>query len=67
MDVISQLSLTYTSEMDKAMFQSHGIGYELYKSSFKERMRVEKRREKQYQRESQYISGILKLKSYGGF
>ncbi|HWO77147.1 MAG TPA: hypothetical protein VNM69_14830 [Bacillus sp. (in: firmicutes)] len=34
--------------MEKAMFQAHGIGYEVYCQKHDVRMRVEKKREQEY-------------------
>ncbi|MFS0863648.1 hypothetical protein [Fredinandcohnia sp. 179-A 10B2 NHS] len=42
--------MNYTTEMEKAMHQAHGIGYETYSRKFKERLRVELKREKEYQK-----------------
>ncbi|RSK28458.1 hypothetical protein EJF36_17170 [Bacillus sp. HMF5848] len=42
------MKLHYTTEMEKAMYSSHGIGYEVYRRVFKERMKVEQRREQEY-------------------
>ncbi|WP_425457682.1 hypothetical protein [Bacillus massilioanorexius] len=37
-----------TSEMEKAMYLSHGVGYNEYSRCLDARMRVEKRRERSY-------------------
>ena len=44
------LDLNYTSEMEKAMHQSHGIGYAEYAQKHEKRMDVELRREADYQK-----------------
>ncbi|THE14210.1 hypothetical protein E1I69_05200 [Bacillus timonensis] len=46
--IINRIRLNYTGEMEKAMHQAHGIGYEDYCRKFKERLRVEKTREQEY-------------------
>ena len=48
------LDLNYTSEMEKAMHQSHGIGYAEYAQKHEKRMDVEMSREEDY-RKSQLI------------
>ncbi|MEH7109250.1 hypothetical protein V7083_16025 [Bacillus sp. JJ1764] len=48
MFIIKHLPLSYTSEMEKAMWRVHGVGYEEYKRNHLVRMRVEERREKDY-------------------
>ncbi|MDR6124011.1 hypothetical protein QFZ87_003608 [Bacillus sp. SLBN-46] len=45
---INHLQLSYTSEMEKAMRSSHGVGYEDYRRHHSVRMKVEKRRKKDY-------------------
>jgi len=40
--------MNYTHEMEKAMHHAHGIGYEVYCQKHQERMKVENRREKEY-------------------
>jgi len=44
--------------MEKAMHKSHGMGYEEYSRSHVNRLEVEKRREKQYQKSKQIISDL---------
>jgi len=44
----SGIDLEYTPRMEKAMQQSHGIGYKEYERKFDNRITVEKRREKEY-------------------
>ncbi|MCH1625568.1 hypothetical protein MJG50_09525 [Fredinandcohnia sp. SECRCQ15] len=36
--------------MERAMHQAHGIGYEVYSRKFEERLKVEQRREKEYEK-----------------
>ncbi|QOR69058.1 hypothetical protein IM538_20355 [Cytobacillus suaedae] len=40
--------MNYTSEMEKAMHQAHGISYEVYRSNVEARMKVEQKREQDY-------------------
>jgi hypothetical protein len=48
------LELNYTTEMEKAMHNSHGIGYAEYSQKLEKRMDVELSREEDY-RKSQLI------------
>ncbi|MBM7570981.1 hypothetical protein [Aquibacillus albus] len=43
--IISDLNLNYTSEMEKAMYQSHGVGYAEYERKLNHRLKVERNRE----------------------
>ncbi|SEO71168.1 hypothetical protein SAMN04488134_11179 [Amphibacillus marinus] len=43
--MINKLELNYTAEMEKAMYQSHGIGYAKYERNMDERIKVEQSRE----------------------
>jgi hypothetical protein len=61
--VINQLKINYNSEMEKAMFQSHGIGYELYCNDFSERMKVEARREDDYNQEKRLLLQLGNINS----
>lgn len=45
---ISHLDLTYTSEMEKAMYKAHGVGYEQYSQKLDARMKVEQKRDQDY-------------------
>ncbi|MFC4323539.1 hypothetical protein [Litchfieldia salsa] len=56
--VINQLKMNYNSEMEKAMFQSHGIGYERYCNDFSARMKVEARREEDYNKEKRLLQEL---------
>lgn len=47
--IIFKIKTNYTSEMEKAMQQNHGIGYAEYNLSLKKRLQVEKNREQDYQ------------------
>lgn len=42
--------MNYTPEMEKAMQQSHKMGYEEYSRKLEKRMLVEKRRHKEYEK-----------------
>jgi hypothetical protein len=55
------LDLNYTSEMEKAMHQSHGMGYAEYAQNHKKRMDVEVSREADY-RKSQLIYADIQRK-----
>ena len=55
------LDLNYTSEMEKAMHLSHGIGYAEYAQKHEKRMDVEISREADY-RKSQLIYADIERK-----
>lgn len=40
--------MTYTNEMEKAMYQSHGINYSEYERSLEKRIEVEKNRDAEH-------------------
>lgn len=42
--------MNYTPEMEKAMQQSHKMGYAEYERNFDNRIAVEKRRQKEYEK-----------------
>lgn len=42
--------MKYTSEMEKAMQQSHHIGFAEYQRRLKQRLAVEKKRQQEYQK-----------------
>ncbi|MBB6453462.1 hypothetical protein HNQ94_001911 [Salirhabdus euzebyi] len=44
--------------MEKAMQQSHGIGYKEYSRKLEKRLEVEKRREKEYQKSRQITAEV---------
>jgi hypothetical protein len=44
--------------MEKAMYQSHGLGYEEYQRKLETRLQVEKQREKDYRKSRQIISDL---------
>jgi len=48
--------MNYTSEMEKAMYKAHGIGYEVYCLKHKLRMKVEKRRELDYLKSQRIVA-----------
>lgn len=54
----SGLNLNYTAEMEKAMQQSHGMGYAEYSSKLDKQLTVEQRRQQSYE-ESQRIVATL--------
>lgn len=53
-----KLDLTVTSEMEKSMHQFHGMGYEEYSRKHKNRMLVERTREKDHLKCQQMIAII---------
>ncbi|WP_078412536.1 hypothetical protein [Priestia abyssalis] len=55
---INTLDLTYTSEMEKAMFQSHGMGYAEYSRKLDQRLKVEQEREQDYLQSRRIIEGM---------
>ncbi|WIF97429.1 MULTISPECIES: hypothetical protein [Pontibacillus] len=52
------MNLNYTSEMEKAMHQSHGIGYQEYSRRIDQRLKVEQRREAEYQASRQIVAEV---------
>ncbi|MFV8826573.1 hypothetical protein [Alkalihalobacterium sp. APHAB7] len=44
------IQTNYTGDMEKAMQQNHGIGYEEYNRSLEKRLEIEKARERDYKR-----------------
>jgi biopolymer transport protein ExbD len=44
--------------MEKAMYQTHGFGYEEYKRNLENRMQVERDRDKNYKQSMQLISEL---------
>jgi len=52
------LDLKVTPEMEKSMYQFHGMGYEEYSIKHKNRMKVEKKREKDYAKSQMIIANI---------
>lgn len=55
---INTLDLTYTSEMEKAMFQAHGMGYAEYSRKLDQRLKVEQEREQDYLQSRRIIEGM---------
>jgi hypothetical protein len=41
--------MNYTPEMEKAMQQSHNMGYAEYSRKFEHRLEIEKRRQQEYE------------------
>jgi hypothetical protein len=54
----NKLDLKYTSEMEKAMQQSHGVGYEEYNLKHETRMEVEQRREEEYVKSRRIVADL---------
>ena len=50
--------MKYTGEMEKAMYQAHGIGYEEYSQKLSKRIEVERNREKEYEQSLKIASEI---------
>jgi hypothetical protein len=57
------IDIKFTSEMEKAMHQFHGMGYNEYRRTHKKRMKVERKRERNY-RSSQIVTANLKGKLF---
>ncbi|WP_053367608.1 hypothetical protein [Bacillus sp. FJAT-27245] len=55
---MEKLNMRYTSEMEKAMHGSHGVGYEEYKLNHEVRMEVEQRRQREYVKSQRMIADI---------
>lgn len=51
--------MDHTSEMEKAMQQSHGMGYAEYNQKLENRILVEKKREKDHKKCLQMVSNIM--------
>lgn len=45
---MDHLALNYTTEMEKAMQQNHGLGYAEYERSLEQRLEIEKKRERSH-------------------
>ncbi|MDC3417886.1 hypothetical protein [Aquibacillus salsiterrae] len=54
--ITSGLELTYTPEMEKAMHQSHGVGYAEYARKLNQRLKVEKKREKSHKQSQEVVN-----------
>ncbi|OZM55980.1 hypothetical protein CIB95_14130 [Lottiidibacillus patelloidae] len=50
--------MNYTGDMEKAMHQTHGFGYEEYKQKLDVRMQVEREREQDYKKSRQIVSEL---------
>ncbi|WP_035512775.1 hypothetical protein [Halalkalibacillus halophilus] len=50
------IDLNYTSDMEKAMQASHGMGYAEYGQKLDQRLAVEKKRELEYQQSRTIIT-----------
>ncbi len=50
------MRLNHTPEMEKAMYQSHGVGYAEYSRNFNKRMQVERERELDHRRSLKMVS-----------
>lgn len=56
--MISGLELNYTTEMEKAMHQNHGVGYAEYELNLSRRLKVERDRYKSYLDSKMIVSEI---------
>ncbi|UFT98249.1 hypothetical protein KO561_13695 [Radiobacillus kanasensis] len=54
------LDLTYTSDMEKAMHQAHGIGYAEYASDIDKIIEVEQKRELSHQKNHKMVAELNK-------
>ncbi|WP_053218750.1 hypothetical protein [Virgibacillus senegalensis] len=54
----SGIGLNYTSEMEKAMHQNHGIGYAEYERKLEKRLEVEKEREDSYRKSRRVVAEV---------
>ncbi|MDX8290176.1 MULTISPECIES: hypothetical protein [Metabacillus] len=50
--------MNYTTEMEKALMQSHKMGYAVYSRNHEKRMEVEKNREEDYQKSKQLFAEL---------
>ncbi|MDC3412341.1 hypothetical protein NC797_00405 [Aquibacillus sp. 3ASR75-11] len=50
--------MTYTAEMEKAMQQSHGVGYAEYSRKLEKRLDIEKKRQSSYKRSQQIYAEV---------
>ncbi|WP_169824137.1 hypothetical protein [Anaerobacillus alkalidiazotrophicus] len=48
----------HTSEMEKAMQKTHGMGYAEYNLKLENLLKVERKREKDYQKSLALVSGL---------
>ena len=56
--------MNYTSEMEKAMHQSHGMGYQEYSCKLDQRLKVEQKRQEEYELSRRMISDIERRSFY---
>ncbi len=55
---ISFLSMNYTGEMEKAMHSAHKVTYASYSQKLEVRMKVERRREKDYIQSQRLVADL---------
>ncbi|WP_272479968.1 hypothetical protein [Aquibacillus koreensis] len=55
------MNLNYTSEMEKAMQQSHGLGYAEYSRKLSKRLHVEKERENDHKESQKIVHEVERL------
>ncbi|MFC4403479.1 hypothetical protein [Gracilibacillus xinjiangensis] len=56
-----KIRLNYTTEMEKAMQQAHGVGYAEYSRKLSERLKVEKERENDYEKSQRVVNDVERL------
>ncbi|GHH96857.1 hypothetical protein [Neobacillus kokaensis] len=61
---INQLKLNYTHDMEKAMYSAHGVCFADYSRKLDVRMKVERRREREYLQSQHILTNIEKKLHY---
>ncbi|MGG0717349.1 hypothetical protein ABE096_07080 [Robertmurraya massiliosenegalensis] len=57
---MTALQMNYTSEMEKAMVGAHRVNYATYCHKHDVRMRVERRREKEYAQSQRIVADLTR-------
>ncbi|WFT77084.1 hypothetical protein [Halobacillus naozhouensis] len=52
------MSLNYTAEMEKAMQQAHNISYAEYSSKLDERLKIEEKRQREFERSQKMVAQV---------
>ncbi|WP_202595692.1 hypothetical protein [Pontibacillus yanchengensis] len=52
------MNLNYTNEMEKAMHQSHGMGYAEYSRRLDQRLKVEQRRQQEFEQSQKIVAEV---------
>ncbi|WP_202406280.1 hypothetical protein [Pontibacillus yanchengensis] len=50
--------MNYTNEMEKAMHQSHGMGYAEYSRRLDQRLKVEQRRQQEFEQSQRIVAEV---------